>query len=96
MQNIAESNFGGEKFFKIKLELPKKASWIGKILIKKTEKPKRKIWINREIFLSFQSFRNWAIERKTKTKNCNKPRKIFDFEQNGGIKQRNGKTKIEN
>jgi len=31
-----------------------------------------------------------------KKKNYNKPRKISDFEQNGGIEQQNGITKIEN
>ena len=31
-----------------------------------------------------------------KKTNCNKLRKIFDFEQNAGIEQRIGKTKKEN
>jgi len=33
---------------------------------------------------------------KPKKRNYNKPRKIFDFEQIGGIEQRNGKPKQKN
>ena len=53
---------------------------------------KREIKTNGKIFLILSKMANFSNEtEKPKQKNCNKPRKISDFEQNNGI---NKKTEL--
>ena len=53
-----------------------------------TENQNRKISTNRERFMILSKMSELSNETENpKKKNCNKPRKISDFEQNGGIEQ---------
>jgi len=58
-----------------------------------TEILKRKIVTNREIFQIFSKMAELSNKAENlKKKNCNKPRKISDFKQNGGIEQQSGNS----
>jgi len=59
-----------------------------------TENQNRKISTNLERFLILSKMAELSNEMENpKKKNCNKPRKILDFEKIGGIEQRIGKPK---